>query len=161
MSRDIFVRQIQGTPQNNPRMARALQFLARIREQSHLDTDILTYPMTTMLEAYVKATGEPVLYMPVQHVLMMESLGPSPTASPIDIAKGLEEITKIVSYDAQKAGIGEVYYPSSDASVNGFAQRHHFMLMDYEVQVPCDVNDPAGPQMEKRLMPFFKMKVYK
>jgi hypothetical protein len=159
MSRDIFVRSLQGSPQQNPRIAKAVEWLARIREQSHLDTDVLTYPATCMLEAYIKGTGEPVLYMPIQHVYMMESLGPNPVASPVDIAKGLEEITKILSYDAHKSGIGEIYYPSTDPMVNAFAQRHHFSLMDYEA--PCAVSEQNPSGMEKRLIPFFKMKVYK
>jgi hypothetical protein len=154
VSRDIFVRTIAGTPNQNPRVATAMKWFGRIREQSHLDVDMLTYPTTSILEAYVKATGEPVLYLPIQHVLMLESMGPSPVASEIDIAKGLEEIIKIVNYEAQKLGIGEVYYPSSDANVNKFAQRHHFILMDYEAKCAVSEQHPQGT--ERRLMPFFK-----
>lgn len=154
MSRDIFVQPLIG-PRTDPRIQQAMNWFGAIREKSHLDVSVFKYPTLTILEAFVKETGEPVLYQPVHKVYMMEALGPNPMASERDIARGLEEIIKVLHFEAQNEGIREIYYPSTDAAVNVFAQRHHFTLMDYEV--PCEPNDPAGPT--KQLMPFFKMKI--
>lgn len=150
-----------GTADKNPEVAKALEALGAIRERSHIDPDVLTYPTTTLLCAYVKATREPVLYVPVQQVYMLDGLGPAPMASPIDVANALAQVIKHIHWESYKQGIGEIYFPCEDEGVNGLAQRHGFSVMDYEAQTMVPENSELSAKTERKLMPFLKMKVYR
>ena len=102
----------------------AFKWLKRIAEKNLIDWDVLTFPATTMLKA--TDGGKNILHVPVQPVYMVESLGISPDASPLDTAKALSEVMQIVRWESQKAGQGEVYFLCSDEETKKFAEHHGF-----------------------------------
>lgn len=153
-TRDVFVKPLLGKASQNPEVAKAIEALSAISERSHLDPDVLTYPNTTLLSAYAKSNNQPLLYVPVQQVYMLDGLGPAPMASPVDVAAALAQVIKTIHYMSFTQGIGEIYFPCEDEGVNGLAQRHGFSRMDYE-QPQID----APPLLKP--MPFLKMKVYR
>lgn len=171
-TRPIFGSPRDGHPQFNPEMKQALAWLLRIQEKSGLDMDVLDYPATAMLCAYEKVSRRPLLYVPIQKVMMLDALGPNPECSEIELAHALAKVIETTHYESYKAGMGEVYFPCADQSVIDLAKRHHFQLMDYEVEREITLNGPdeQHPQAKagdkeivigKAVMPFFKLKVYK
>jgi hypothetical protein len=175
MPRDIFTRIVKGD-MNNPNIRQAMEWLQRIAQVSHLDPEVLLYPSTRLLQAYEKGTAKPLLYMPVHQVFMMESLGPNPDASPMEIAAALAQITKTVCWEAQNQGIGEFYMPCSDGNVIKMAEAHGFMRMTYDETHRRELSEAERKEVETpeggeaprevvetivRDMPFLKMKAYR
>lgn len=170
---DIFTRIIKGD-MNNPFVRQAVEWFARIANQSHFDPDVLLYPNTTLVQAFDKHTQKPILYIPVHSVFMLESLGPNPEVGPEVIAQALAQVTKTAAWEAMKAGMGEIYMPCSDGNVIQFAEKHGYFRQTYNhvetippkaAEVSAENQDakstPAQSVQELRDLPFLKMKVFK
>lgn len=175
MPRDIFTRIIRGDL-NNPSVLQALDWFKRIADRNHFDPDVLTYPNTTLIQAYEKQTNKPMLYMPVHKVYHMEALGPAPEATGYDIAAALAQIVKSCSWAAPNEGIGELYYACTDPSIDSFCKDHGFVRMLYQSGT---TTRPATDEEKKDLpaaadgagqtvsvpeyadMPHYKFKVYR
>lgn len=97
--------------------------------KSLLDMDVFKYPQSCV---YVAHSDHPILYMPVQTVVMLESVGPNPAASDLELARGLAEIVKTIKFLSQTRGIGEIYFLSTDERVQRIAERHGFELLPSE-----------------------------
>lgn len=98
------------------------EWLKRIADRNLIDWDVLTYPATSLLKA---TDGEKnVLHVPVQSVYMVESLGISPDASPLEMAKALSGVFGIVRWESKRAGQGEVYFLCRDEETVRFAEHH-------------------------------------
>lgn len=158
MPRDIFVKPI--TADNPQELKQAFEWLKRIQNVSNFDADVLRYPATSLLCAYTKQDGQPLLYVPIQRVYMLDALGPNPLAQATDIAAALAQIIKTAAWTSWRDGHGEVYFPCNDEGVNGLAMRHSFTLMDYETPPPEPTPENPTPQPGKAVMPFLKLKVY-
>lgn len=155
---DIFTRPVLGG-QKNPEVAQALEWLSKMRDKTMLDMDVLSYPATTLMCAYAKSSMRPLLYIPVQQVYMMDGMGVSPTASPLEVAAGLEQVVKSVHWESFKQGLGEIYAPIVDEGLQGVMKRHGFATMDYEV--PQQTEDEQVTETAQVTMPFLRMKVFK
>lgn len=92
------------------------------------DPAVMDYPTTRTVVAH---NGEPLMYMPYQQVLMMESLAPKPGISPIEEGLALREITKSVALLASQAGIREAYFLCKDERVVKFASAHGFEVLPW------------------------------
>ena len=103
-------------------MSEALAWFKRIADRNLIDWDVLTYPATTVLKA---TNGEKnLLHVPIQPVYMVESLGISPDASPLDTAKALYGVMQIVHWESKKAGHGEAYFLCRDQETVKFAEHN-------------------------------------
>jgi hypothetical protein len=72
------------------------------------DKDVMFYPRTVMLRAL--SDGVPIVYVPLQPVLMYESLAPRPDLSNLQRAVSLREISATVDAMATHTGHGEGYF---------------------------------------------------
>ena len=95
------------------------------------DKDVLTYPNTKILAAH--ANDAVSVYLPVQPVAMLESVGSNPSATPLEVAGGLIEATKAACVLAYAAGHREVYFLSSDDLTAQGAQMLGFVPLPYTI----------------------------
>jgi len=88
------------------------------------DQEILTYPSTGCLVAH--ANGEPIVFMPIQYVPMLESLAINPNSSVKDVATSLWQLVAAVQLECQRKGMGEIYFLCKEESTIQFAQKNGF-----------------------------------
>lgn len=99
-------------------------------DRNYFDPDCMTYATTTMLLAH---NDKSVVAMPVQTVLMLESLAVNPAATNHEVAVGLREIVSNLVLQAQQRGIGELYFLGTNEDTNQFAKRHEFTELPWKV----------------------------
>lgn len=97
------------------------------REINCFDVDVLTYPRTIMLCA--EQSDKPILFMPLQSVLMMESLAPQPGLSPRQEALALRQISRAVEQIAQDSLHRETYFLCKDERVVTIAAAHGYEVL--------------------------------
>jgi|SRR5579871_2124398 len=100
------------------------------KEINLFDPDVMTYPTTVTLLAH---TDEPLMYMPFQAAVVMESLAPRPGLSPLEEALALREITKHVVHLGRVGGFREAYFICKDERVVEFAKKHGFEEIPHKV----------------------------
>jgi hypothetical protein len=105
------------------------EWVTAAREINLFDPAVMDYPTTRTLVAH---NGEPLLYMPVQQVLMMESLAPKPGLTPIEEGLALREITKAVALLGSQASIRESYFLCKDERVVKFGAAHGYELLPWK-----------------------------
>lgn len=93
-------------------------------DKNGFDPSVLLYPTTDVLA--VENGNGPVLYFPVQLVGMLESLAPSPDASPEAISKAIFEALQYVATKGRERGAREIYFLASDAGLAEKAERLGF-----------------------------------
>src|ERR1700758_2517368 len=81
-------------------------------ERNAFDKDVMSYPGTKVLASHKDETVS--VYLPVQPVAMLESVGSNPNASQLEITGGLIEAVKGACLLAYAADHREVYFLSSD-----------------------------------------------
>jgi hypothetical protein len=99
------------------------------RKISNFDRDVLTYPRTVMLTAdkeNADGTSTPVLYMPVQPVLMMESTPSTPGGDPREKALALRRLSQLLEQITKDTGIQEHYFLTADPHYADFCKKHGF-----------------------------------
>ncbi len=97
------------------------------REINCFDPEVMGYPRTVLLCA--EAKGGPLLYMPLQSVLMMESLAPQPGLSPRQEALALRQISRAVEQIAQHTQHREAYFLCKDERVVKIAAAHGYEVL--------------------------------
>ena len=103
-----------------------LSWMALNSRNSLIDTDVLQYPSTNILAAQRMHEQEPVAFLPVQLVAMLESFAPRPGATDRDKAAALFELGKTVIFLALQRGLSEIYFITGDEPTADFAKRHNF-----------------------------------
>lgn len=98
---------------------------------NEIDPAVLTYRSTTCLCAY-NADG-PVVFMPVQRPLHMESLAVRPGAPEHEVAHALRSLLQNLVTTAQAEGRGEIYFMATEDTVPKLAHRHGFEKLPYSV----------------------------
>lgn len=93
-------------------------------DKNHIDPKVVEYPSTFVLAAY--AEDGPVMYMPVQTPLMMESVAVDPEASEMKQAQALKELVQALVLQCHLKGIGEIYFIGSDEKTSAFAENQLF-----------------------------------
>lgn len=76
------------------------------------DKDVLTYPSCKVMAAH--EDGAVIAYMPIQGTAMLESIGPNPDATPLQVANATMEMVKAGALLAYGAGHRELYFLASD-----------------------------------------------
>ena len=100
-------------------------------ERNSFDRDVLTYPATKVLAAH--DNGTVFAYMPVQGTAMLESIGPNPSASPLQVARGIMEMVKGAALLAYGAGYRELYFLASDDVTAEGAKKLGFEELPFKV----------------------------
>lgn len=102
------------------------QLDARLRDtpDNLFDTDILMYP--DKVKFYCARADRLLVFLPVQNVLMLESLGVEPDATELEVAKSIEVLMKFVVGKALDMGYNELYFIVKDTRVAAYAERHGF-----------------------------------
>jgi len=95
------------------------------------DADILSYPTLRVLAAY-NGSG-PVVYLPSQCALILESLAVRPGTAPLEAAQGFRDLVKGKELLASSLGIKEILFLCQDERVISLAERHGFERISYPV----------------------------
>ena len=90
----------------------------KFREQTQFDMDVLAAPRACIARA--ESEGKPVLYVPVQPVLMLESLCPYPELTKNKKALALWRIVEQMDDVMRCTGMMETYFVTQD---DQFAER--------------------------------------
>lgn len=106
-------------------------WMAKARAINIFDMDIVNYPSLQVLCAH---NSEPLLYMPLQLVVMLESLAPKPGITPREEALALRELAHAVVLLAKQHKVSEVYFLCKDQRVVDFATAHGFQQMPDHVK---------------------------
>jgi hypothetical protein len=125
------LRQIWVRPAEKKDLLNIRDWMLPIAQLNLFDPDIVNYPQTQWLCAYDESG--PLLYMPYQPVISMESLAPRPGLSAREEAMALREITKTVAYKAKECRIEEIVFACKDERVIDFAQAHGFEVLPWKV----------------------------
>lgn len=100
-------------------------------ERNAFDRDVLTYPSTKTLAAH--NNGEVYAYLPIQGTVMLESVGPNPGSSPIQVTQAMIELVKGAALLAHQAGYRELYYLVSDDNTAKAGEYMGFEELPYRV----------------------------
>ncbi len=120
----------------------------KAREINAFDPSILTYPRTVMLTA--DDSEGPVLFLPVQPVLMLESLAPRPGLSPRKEALALWKLGECLEQVSRDTGIQEQYFLCKDPRVTEICSKHGWEILEgYSIlrkkiavpELPQDINE--------------------
>lgn len=101
-----------------PQMA---EWMSALSSRNHVDTSIFAYRATDVLKA---SNGQPLIYMPRQRVMMLESLAINPDAQQSDVALALRALIQVSEYEGRVAGHGEMYFLCSDPETKRYALAH-------------------------------------
>lgn len=99
----------------------------RATPQNLFDADLLQYSRNVAFMC--AANGDPILYMPVQSVFMLESLAVKPGATPLEIAKSIGVLIQTIIYKAEEKEFNEIYFLCRNETVNAYASRHGWETM--------------------------------
>ena len=99
--------------------------------RNDFDRDVLAYPATKVLAAH--DNGNVFAYMPIQGTAMLESIGPNPEATPMQVAAGVVEMVKGAALLAYEAGFRELYFLASDDTTSRGAEKLGFEKLEYTV----------------------------
>jgi hypothetical protein len=94
------------------------------RELNRFDPDIFTYGSTRVIA--VAEDDDPVMFVPYQIVILMESVAPNPRASPMKRALALKQFQAYLIDLAAASGIGEIYFVATDKDMESIAKRHGY-----------------------------------
>ena len=94
------------------------------------DDTFLNYPSTTVL---VAEDGIDSVYMPVQTVYFMETMGYLKGTSNITLAKAMKQFVSILVWESRRAGHGELYFVGNKEETNTFAMNNGFEELPYKV----------------------------
>ena len=100
-------------------------------ENNLLDPDVIKYPSTLVWCAFDE--NGPIVYVPVQQPLFMESLAINPEASPALVAMALKELTQNLVTQAILKGSGEIFFLCTDEQTIDYAKRQAFEEMPWRI----------------------------
>jgi hypothetical protein len=128
-----------GTELRNPVLVRfadpakepVVAWLKANAERNAFDPEVLDYPSTSILAAH--NNGTVYAYMPIQSVVMLESIGPNPEESPIHIAEGVMNCVRGAALTAYSAGCREIYFLANDEVTAEGAKKMGFEQCPFKV----------------------------
>lgn len=100
--------------------ADALEWLEKVPE---FDKGIMGYPSLRMLCAY---NGEPVAYLPIQRVAMLESLALREGLDDLTAAQAMRDLVKGAEIVASSDGIREICFLGTDEAMVKIAKHQGF-----------------------------------
>jgi hypothetical protein len=100
-------------------------------EKNSADPKVITYPTTFVLCAY--DDKGPLVFLPVQQPLFLESLAIRPGATPTEVAGALRDLIKACVMQAYLKGSGEIYFISDEESIQRMAKNQIFEQMPFNL----------------------------
>jgi hypothetical protein len=100
-------------------------------ENNGLDPTVLTYPSTVIKVAFNK--DGPLVFLPLQKPIHMESLAVKPGSSESEVAAALMVLLQDVVSDAMREGVGEIWFEGTEPTVPKLAKRRGFEVVPYTV----------------------------
>ena len=122
-----------------------IEYVWSMRSLNMFDKDVLTYPRTVMLRARNEEGNQ--LFVPLQSVLMYDSIAPRPGLSPMAEARALSKIGEVVDQAAQHSGTREVYFFCRDDRVADLCARHGYEEIQ-NVRVLRKKINPTSPSIQ-------------
>lgn len=101
-----------------------------LENQSFVDRNVFFYPQTTVLAAH---NSQPLIYMPLQLVAMLESLAINPQATRLEIAAAIAELARVSVFMARERGVKEIYFLATNDDTAAYAKRNHFEELPHKV----------------------------
>lgn len=101
-----------------------MDWVFQMRPLNLFDPDVIGYPRTVMLRA--ESEDEPLLYVPLQSVLMFDSIAPKPGLPARQEALCLARIGEVVDQAAEATGHREVYFFCRDERVADLCAAHGY-----------------------------------
>jgi hypothetical protein len=124
------MKQVWVRPANAGDLEKLVDWTVASLEASHFDPDILGKPSTLLLAAH---DSQPITFLPLQMVLMLESVVSDPEASPERRALAIRELTKAAAYVARSKGVNELVFLPTDPELEKLAKKHGFEELPYKV----------------------------
>lgn len=121
----IFVR--KADPEKEP----VLDWLELNSARNEYDAAVLKYPKTEVLAAHTNGTTH--VYMPVQIVAQMDSVGVNPQSSIHEVTASLIELVKAAYMLADRGGIKELLFLVNDEKIQAGAEYLGFKEVDAKV----------------------------
>ena len=124
------------------------------RKINNFDPDVVSYPRSVMLTAdkETENTSEPILYLPIQPVLMLESLAPKPGITPREEALALWRLGELLEQITKDTGLQEHYFICKDDRMADYCSKHGFTEMKgyrlLKKKIPFVPAKPALPTEE-------------
>ena len=100
-------------------------------QNNGLDPTTLTYPSTVMKVAFNK--DGPLVFLPLQKTVHMESLAVRPGASETEVAAALGALLQDAVSTAIQEGIGEIWFEGTEPTVPKLARKRGFEVVPYTV----------------------------
>lgn len=100
--------------------------------RNEFDDEVLNYPTTKILSA-TNGNGRVLAYMPVQFAAMLESIGPNPEATPMEVAAGIVEMVKGAAMLAYSYGCRELYFLATDDATAEGSKKLGFEELPYRI----------------------------
>lgn len=100
-------------------------------EDNLFDPEVMTYPSTALLVAHKE--GEPLVFLPVQQAIVLESIGKKPGITDFEMAVSLKEIISAVVMSASATGKGELYFLCKEPSTQAFAEKNGFEKLPWPI----------------------------
>jgi len=101
-----------------------IDWVWKMRHLNWFDPQVLSYPRTVMCRA--DNGEEPLLYIPLQSVLMWDAIAPKPGLTPRQEAMCLWQIGEAVNQAMEATGHREAYFFTADDRVADICARHDF-----------------------------------
>ncbi len=95
------------------------------------DPDVPKYPSSFTLAAATK--DKVIMYLPIQHPIMLESLAINPEATRLETGLALKELTKAAFFQAVVRKCGEMYFVCRDEATAEFAVRHGYEELPWKL----------------------------
>jgi hypothetical protein len=104
-----------------------VEWAFRVKEKTNFDPTILYYPRTVLCRA--KADDEPIVYLPLQPILMFESLAPEKNVTERQLALALWKINEAVDKMGLAAGFKESYFLTGDEREANVCSLHGWTII--------------------------------
>lgn len=110
-----------------PEDTQAIEWLEATPE---FDRNILSYPTTRVLCSY---NSKPVAYLPMQNVLMLETLAVDPGTDLLQAAQAARDLVKGAEVVASSNNMKEIYFLCTNDDVTTMATNHGFEVLEWKV----------------------------
>lgn len=125
MRNHIFVRPARPTD------AKVFAEWSRSTESNEWDPLVAKCPTTVTLAAYDQSG--PLVFMPVQQPMMLDSLAVRPGLSKREVARSIKALVETTAMLAATKGVGEIYFLGTEEGTDLFAENRMFERLPWPV----------------------------
>ncbi len=104
----------------------------RNKTRNDFDRGVLDYPCTKVL-AGTDGNGNVFAYMPIQTAGILESIGPNPSSTPLEVAMAIVEMVRGAALLTHGGGMRELLFVSTDELTAAGAEKLGFEKLPYPV----------------------------